>query len=242
MNEPELLCCGCRKSYPIRDGVLDMVGDGSGEVITPFQRLMQSRPVVSIYEGFWRRAGYFIASSRTFEKEIRTVMQLASRADSTRVLDLACGPGIFTRPLAKQASGFVVGLDLSWPMLREARQRATAEGLANICLVRGTVFRLPFISGAFPLVNCCGALHLFDDPDRALDEIRRVSGPQGHVCIQTTIRPQVSGGAAYMLERFIRFGFFDEAELRERIRRRGLALLETERHRISFTLLARHIS
>jgi SAM-dependent methyltransferase len=219
-----------------------MIGDGSGEVITPFQRLMQSRPVVSIYEGFWRRAGYFIASSRPFEREIRAILQLGSRADSTRVLDLACGPGVFTRPLARQASGFVVGFDLSWPMLREARQRAKAEGISNIYLVRGTAFRLPFIAGAFPLVNCCGALHLFDNPDLALDEIERVSGPEGHICVQTTIRPSISGGTAYILERFIRFGFFDEMELREKMRRRGFTLLETERHRISFTLLARHIS
>jgi hypothetical protein len=47
---------------------------------------------------------------------------------------------------------------------------------------------------------------------------------------------------AYFLERFIRFGFFNEDELKERIRRHGFEILRSERHRISFTLLARKIA
>jgi hypothetical protein len=70
----------------------------------------------------------------------------------------------------------------------------------------------------------------------------RVLSPGGHVSIQTTIRPDHSGGMAYFLERFIRFGFFKEDELKERMRRHGFEILRSERHRISFTLLARKIA
>jgi ubiquinone/menaquinone biosynthesis C-methylase UbiE len=88
-------------------------------------------------------------------------------------------------------------------------------------------------------VNCCGALHLFDRPDAALTEIERILCPGGHLCVQTVIRPARSRNMAYILERFIRFGFFDECELLERLRLRGLDVLESERHRISCTLMAR---
>ncbi len=235
-------CPGCGKTFPMRDGILDMLGEDAVGVITPFQRVMQTGLVVSIYENSWRPAGYFLASSRPFREEVKTILRLAERAGGGRVLDLACGTGVFTRPLARRWPGVVVGFDLSLPMLRRARRRLDREGLANVVLIRGTVFRLPFIAGAFPYVNCCGALHLFDNPDEALDEIRRVSVPGARLSVQTTIRPLRSVGMAYLLERFIRFGFFEEAELREKMREKGFALLETERHRISFTFLAERIS
>ncbi|MBZ5498334.1 MAG: class I SAM-dependent methyltransferase [Acidobacteriia bacterium] len=218
------------------------MGDDEPERITPFQRIMQTPIVVSVYEGWWRRLGYFIASSRPFEKEVQTILRLQQGRETGRVLDLACGTGVFTRPLARGTQGVVVGLDLSWPMLRHARRLLEGDDLRNVVLMRGTAFRLPFISGTFQYINCCGALHLFDQPDLALKEIDRVLHSAGHLSVQTTIRPEHSGGVTYFLERFIRFGFFNETELRERVRLHGLKMLASERHRISYTFLARRIS
>jgi SAM-dependent methyltransferase len=232
-------CKSCLAHYPVLDGILDLVGSDAAEVITPFQRLMQTPLLVSIYEKLWRRAGYFLASSRAFDKEVGTILRLQRVATADRLLDLACGTGVFTRPLASRAKGIVVGLDLSWPMLRHARRLLEGTGRKNIVLMRGTAFRLPFLGGAFQSINCCGALHLFDQPDLALKEIGRVLHPAGLLSVQTTIRPERSGGMVYLLERLIRFGFFNESELRERVRLHGLKILESERHRISFTFLAR---
>ena len=231
-------CPTCGASFPVCAGVLDLMAGGASEGITPFQRVMQTPAVVAIYERIWRRAGYYIASFRSFDREMSTVLSLQRRGISTRVLDLACGPGIFTRPLARQSAGLVVGLDLSWPMLRFARRRMEREGPHNVLLIHGSAFHLPFASGSFTYINCCGALHLFDRPDDALREMERVLCAGGHLCAQTTIRPARSAGFATFLERFIRFGFFDEASLKEKLRGLGLSLLECERHRISFTFLA----
>jgi ubiquinone/menaquinone biosynthesis C-methylase UbiE len=166
------------------------------------------------------------------------VLRFQASGNDSKVLDLACGPGVFTRPLARQSAGIVVGLDLSWPMLCQARRKVSSEGLKNILLIRGSAFRLPFQPASFTYVNCCGALHLFNRPDEALEEIARVLCQKGHLCVQTTIRPERSAGLAAFLERFIRFGFFEEASLREQMRSHGLNILKSERHRISFTFLA----
>jgi ubiquinone/menaquinone biosynthesis C-methylase UbiE len=109
----------------------------------------------------------------------------------------------------------------------------------NILYVRASAFCLPFADATFPYVNCCGALHLFDRPEAALREIHRILGPGGHLCVQTTIRPNRSAGMAYLLERFIRFGFFNEGKLREYMTLQGFSLVECERHRVSFTFLAK---
>lgn len=233
-------CSSCGARYALEKGIPNMLGDEANEVITPFQRLMQTPLIVSIYEKAWRRAGYYLASSRSFGAEMETVLRMAKSVAPARSLDLACGPGVFTRPLARVVQGPVVGLDLSRPMLVQAQQLAAKERISNIVFVRGTAFSLPFADGAFPYVNCCGALHLFDNPKTALREISRVLEPGGHLCVQTTIRPERSAGFAYFLERFIRFGFFDETDLREELRRGGFDIIDSERHRISFTFLARY--
>jgi SAM-dependent methyltransferase len=234
-----LQCPSCAASYPQQDGILDMMVGRSGEVITPFQRIMQTPAIVYIYEQWWRRAGYFIASARSFDSEMGSVLGYEKGRGAGRILDLACGPGVFTRPLAQQAGGLVVGFDLSWPMLRRAEHLLQRDHVRNVILMRGTVFQLPFVDGAFPYINCCGALHLFADSERALEEIVRVLAPGGHLCVQTTLRPSRSWGLSFLLERFIRFGFFDETELRRWLERRNLKILQSERHRISFTFLAR---
>ena len=237
----KLSCPTCATEYPVRHEILDMMTDESAEVITPFQRLMQAGPVTRIYDRVWRPAGYYIASSRSFAEEVDTVLRFQEKTDRSRMLDLACGTGVFARPMARTA-GMVVGFDLSWPMLNRAQGLAQQERTSNLAFIRGTVFKLPFIDGAFPTINCCGALHLFDQPDAALGEMGRVLRPEGHVSIQTTIRPDHSGGIAYFLERFIRFGFFNQDELKQRLRRNGFEIVRSERHRISFTLLARKIA
>ncbi len=237
-DDGSLSCISCHARYALKDGILDMAGEDVREVITPFQRLMQTPAIVSIYEKFWRQVGYYIASSRFFGEEMKTVLRLANGRQGGRVLDLACGTGVFTRPLSSLGSECMVGLDLSWPMLRYARRLAEKESIRNILLLRGSAFCLPFVDEALSYVNCCGALHLFDRPDDALKEIRRVLARGGHLCVQTTIRPTRSAGMAYFLERFIRFGFFDEAGLLIKLELNGFRVIESERHRISFTFLA----
>jgi ubiquinone/menaquinone biosynthesis C-methylase UbiE len=233
-----LRCAVCHALYPLKMGILDMVESEADEVITPFQRVMQTPLIVSIYEKMWRRIGYCLASSRSFSKEMQTVLRLARNRSHGRALDLACGPAVFTRPLARNSDGPVIGLDLSWPMLRHAQKAIQKERMQNILLIRATAFSLPFVDGAFQYVNCCGALHLFDKPESALKEMARVLDREGFLCVQTTIRPARSVGIAFILEKFIRFGFFDEKELKDLLGRHGFEVSESERHRISFTFLA----
>lgn len=236
-----LACASCKSHFPFRDGIIDMLGSDSKEVITPFQRLMQTPLIVWIYEKLWRRVGYYLASSRSFEKELETVLNIGRAHRPERALDLACGPGVFTRPLARISGGPVIGLDLSRPMLTRAGRLAARERLGNVVFVRASAFSLPFTDSSLPYVNCCGALHLFDRPADALKEIARVLEPGGCLSVQTTIRPARSAGFAFFLERFIRFGFFDEPGLRKMLQREGFEISSSERHRISFTFAAKRI-
>jgi SAM-dependent methyltransferase len=82
-----------------------------------------------------------------------------------RVLDLACGTGLSTRPLVSIAS-IVVGLDIEAEMLKVAGRTH------GISYVRGAAELLPFDAGAFELVTACSGIHWLQPP--ALTEVHRV--------------------------------------------------------------------
>ncbi len=57
------------------------------------------------------------------------------------VVDICCGDGYFTAPMARLAApGPVTGIDLDCALLKEAR--AACEGLSNCSLVEGDVMQL----------------------------------------------------------------------------------------------------
>lgn len=175
-GESRVVCASCSAAYPIRDGVIDLIPDlnyGRGLA----QRTMESDLVVRIYESrLWRRS--FIATLAlgiSFAREQELVLRALNPPRDGAVLDLACGPGIYTRPLARSMpEGTVVGLDLSLPMLRYAQRRAESERLRNVVFVRASALDLPLQSDGFDGANCCGALHLFPDAAQALREVARV--------------------------------------------------------------------
>jgi ubiquinone/menaquinone biosynthesis C-methylase UbiE len=143
---------------------------------------MESEAVVRIYEGpWWRQNPLFTALTRlSFAQEYQLIVAAAELEPHHVLLDLACGAGIYARPLAHQLSrGGVVGLDLSLPMLTYGSHLARQEGLHNLVWLQGTATALPFANSCFDRVNCCGALHLLPELPQVLAEIKRVLQPQG---------------------------------------------------------------
>jgi SAM-dependent methyltransferase len=173
-------------------GELDPTGGGLG------QRLMASRLLPLLYQRFWRPVGsrflMGVAGPRA-EEEHRIALEMLSISAGDRVLDVACGPGNFTRDFARAAGdGLVVGVDASQTMLGVAVR--DTDG-ANVAYVRGDACDLPFREGSFDAVCCFAALYLIEEPMRALEEIVRVLAPGGRVALLASCsRGPVSVAAA----------------------------------------------
>ena len=60
------------------------------------------------------------------------------------VLDLGCGTGRYAVPLAERHRCFVVGLDNSAGMLREAKNKSKVR---NLCWVNADGEHLPYVAG-----------------------------------------------------------------------------------------------
>jgi SAM-dependent methyltransferase len=171
-------------------GYLDLLGDAGVARTGLVQALMHTTVVPRIYRRWWRPtlsrvakgvAGPSMADERTM---VREALRLAA---GDTVLDVACGPGNFTRELGRLVGdgGLAVGIDASRPMLDVAVRDAAGPSTAY---VRGDAVRLPFADGAFDAVCCFAALHLFAEPLTALDHMLRVLAPGGRIAILTSAR------------------------------------------------------
>jgi SAM-dependent methyltransferase len=211
----------------IHDRYLDLVGQRSPRSTGPAQDLMLTGMVPAIYERWWRPAlgrlakGVF-GPGMAEEQRIARLLLGLGRGDG--VLDVACGPGNFTREFAEVVgpTGLAVGIDASPTMLA----RAVADTAPNcVAYVRGDAERLPFRDASFDAVCCFAALHLFADPFAALDHMTRVLTPGGRIAILTSARLQSAAGRAVNDLAGARSGMriFGPEEIVEALTERGYA-------------------
>ena len=104
-----------------------------------------------------------------------------------RVLDLGCGTGRFSQPLAERLACRVVGLDLSMAMLSQARSKA-AHGLSWLA---GRAELAPCASGAFDACLASYILHHVGDVRATLAEVFRVLRPAGRLGIRLSSHAQL---------------------------------------------------
>jgi SAM-dependent methyltransferase len=166
-------------------GYLDLLGQRDPTGTRLGQRLMVSRVLPLVYQRFWRPLGARLLMGLTgpgMEEEHRMAEAMLSIGRGDRVLDVACGPGNFTRDFARAAGeeGLVAGIDASAPML-DVAVRDTDE--ANVAYLRGDACALPFRDGSFDAICCFAALYLIEEPMRALAEIVRVLAPGGRLAL-----------------------------------------------------------
>ena len=113
------------------------------------------------------------------------------RPGAVRALDLGCGAARNAVPLAR-LGWEVTGTDLSWPMLRAARQRAEREQCGDrVRLVLAPMDRIPAQDRSFDLLVAHGIWNLARSSDefrRALGEAARVARPGAGLFVFTFSR------------------------------------------------------
>lgn len=105
--------------------------------------------------------------------------------DPQFIVDVGCGTGRFTAPLAEKFGTRVVGIDPSERMLAEAGRKAR-DG--RIAFLQAPAERLPLETGSADLVFMSMMLHHLEDRTRAARECRRVLRSGGRVFVRNTTR------------------------------------------------------
>ncbi|AHJ64686.1 class I SAM-dependent methyltransferase [Granulibacter bethesdensis] len=132
---------------------------------------------------FTRWAGTFAALPvHTEHSSMLRMLAACALTPASRVLDVACGPGILACAMAEQAQ-HVSGIDLTEAMIGQARRRQNAAGLHNLEWHVGHAGSLPFEDGSFDCVTTRYSLHHMTDPGRILAEMKRVCCEGGRVVV-----------------------------------------------------------
>ncbi|MGP1395151.1 MAG: class I SAM-dependent methyltransferase [Inquilinaceae bacterium] len=110
------------------------------------------------------------------------LLRLADATFGEHVLDVACGTGLVSLPLAESVGllGSVIATDISDKMIEKIRQAATIRGLTQLAAFRADAEDLHVAPDAsFDLVTCALGLMYVSDTAKAMDEAFRVLKPGG---------------------------------------------------------------
>jgi SAM-dependent methyltransferase/uncharacterized protein YbaR (Trm112 family) len=217
-------CRRCHAAFPLVDGVVDFLGERLGSPGLA-QRVMEARPVAAVYEEWFRPAFTALGSSVTYADEDAFLDAHAAPAGDV-IVDLACGSGRYTRWLADTfPDSIVLGIDISWAMLRIAQDRAREDGLGNVVFLRADAGNLPLRDASVGHFNCFGALHLFPDAEAAIDEAGRVCADDASLALLTAARlpGMLTGTAQGVFSRAAKFRFFAMQELAGMLEHAGFA-------------------
>lgn len=113
--------------------------------------------------------------------ESALLLDLVQPRPGEMILDAGCGTGVFTLDLASLGPR-IVGLEISRPMLKRARQKA-----AEYCFipVAGNMMALPFADEVFDKTVSMTAIEFVADAQGAVKELFRVTKKGGTIVVTT---------------------------------------------------------
>ncbi|MCW2916281.1 MAG: class SAM-dependent methyltransferase [Actinomycetia bacterium] len=121
-----------------------------------------------------------------YDAELRRHNEVLRRACGVQlrdhVLDIGCGTGQTTRQAARTArAGSALGVDVSAPAIKRARELARAEGLRNVTFEHADAQVHRFPQERFDLAMSRFGTMFFDDPVAAFANIGRALRPAGRL-------------------------------------------------------------
>jgi len=116
-----------------------------------------------------------------FEKMNEVTRGTVSEGTGQRVLDVGSGRCFDAVELVKRGDR-CYGIEVSITMLNHSKAHMS-ENSVEVILVRGIGEYLPFKNGSFDKVFCKGAMDHFANPDKAIEEMSRITKQDGSVII-----------------------------------------------------------
>ena len=136
-----------------------------------------------IVDQFSRQAEAFAQSQALHNARALDLLVAAGQPSASDAsLDVACGPGTIVIAFAKRVR-HATGLDATQAMLAQGKEKAAAEGIANVAWSRGSVYALPFRDAGFDIVSCRFAFHHLEGPTAAFAEMIRVCARGGRIVL-----------------------------------------------------------
>ncbi len=148
---------------------------------TPWYKTLFGEDYLRIYEPI-------LTLERT-QREVDGIVNLLALPQGSSILDLCCGHGRHTIPLAQRGYN-VTGQDLSEVFLREAEKEAVAKGV-HVDWVHSDMRNIPFENEFDAVINIFTALGYFetqDEDQQVLKQVYKALKPGGLFLLETLHR------------------------------------------------------
>jgi arsenite methyltransferase len=162
-------------AHEVAEGSICQKGDSAGRTIAA------SRVPVESTNSLFERVAWMYAFCREHlfrddtERIISALWQNQQPALGTKVVELGCGPGFYSRKLAMRFPQIAVtGVDRSESQVRSACQRAAAQNVNNCVFERVNALALPSADESFDILIASRIFTVLPDRDRAVGEMFRV--------------------------------------------------------------------
>ena len=107
--------------------------------------------------------------------------------EKDNVLECACGTGLLTVPMAQKCKK-LIATDISEGMMRQAKKKVA--NYQNAEVRKASILELPFDSNRFDVVVAANVIHLLDEPEKAISELKRVCKPNGKIILPVYINKE----------------------------------------------------
>jgi 2-polyprenyl-3-methyl-5-hydroxy-6-metoxy-1,4-benzoquinol methylase len=170
----ELTCTGCKKNYPITNGIPRFVEMDNYASSFGYQWNQFRKEQLDSYNGTTLSADRLWTETGWTKEELK----------GQWVLDAGCGAGRFL-DAASASEGQIVGVDISNAI---DAAKASLEGRDNVHFIQASIYDLPFKEGAFDYCYCIGVIQHTPDTAASLRSIARMVKPGGKIAV--TIYPR----------------------------------------------------
>ncbi len=140
---------------------------------------------------FWDKAAQKYAKSKISDMDAytHTLGRTRSYLSATdTVLELGCGTGSTALLLADNVA-HITASDISANMLKEGRQKAADQDIANVTFVQSDVLGDAIGPGPYDVVMAFNLLHLLEDPKAAVGRVHALLKPGGLFISKTVCTP-----------------------------------------------------
>jgi SAM-dependent methyltransferase len=174
VTSAELVCTGCERRWPIRDGIPRLF---------PSDLVRQQRQTASAFGWQWQ---HFVEMHPEFEAQFLDWLHPIEPEyfRGKRVLDAGCGIGRHAYYAASYGASEVVALDLSVAVETASRNLASLD---NAHVVQGDLLRPPLRKpeqgGGFDLIYSIGVLHHLPDPREGFRRLVEWLRPGGTIAV-----------------------------------------------------------
>lgn len=237
----ELFKCSCGNTFNLLDEIPDFLVDNgkTREMDAYFDNVPEQYESVNYLSRIYNFFGGLATQPEDLmvpiiNQGIQDGLNQILKPHHQSILDLACGTGMYTRSLSREAF-HVWAVDLSIKMLKQAKLKLEEENLENVTLARADALKLPFSDDQFHGVSCIGAMQLFSDIGATLAEIRRVIKDCGTLAVMTYVKEGVWKEPEHQeyLEK-LDIHFFEVEEIENFLKQNGF---ENFRYRINGSMI-----